>query len=184
MGILYRQISTWRTKQLVNSSQRCMSAKPVWRLLSQELGQVTIFRSRCHRLRAFLSKVLCRSSPSSCYDLPCPCPQQTSEFLNIYLFDLDELQTRCTTSVPSYMYLLHFLFKRVKLAPDGIWGVRKTWNFDYIQAPQSESTQHKWSNWMSNRKLLSYLSPVNEPRALVHYCFGDMANSVLLILRF
>ena len=41
MRILYRQISTWRTKQLVNSSWRHMSAKPVRRLLSQELIEIT-----------------------------------------------------------------------------------------------------------------------------------------------
>ena len=103
MGILYRQISTWRTKQLVNLSRCYVSAKPVWRLFSQELVEVTIFRSRCHRLRAFLSQILCRSSPSSCYYLPCPHSPQTSEFLSIYLLDLDGLQTRCTTSVPLYL---------------------------------------------------------------------------------
>ena len=157
MGILYRHISTWWTKQLVNSIRRYVSVKPVRRLLSQELAEVTIFQSRAIVSRAFLSKVLCGSSPGSCYYLPCPCSPQTLEFLNIYLLDLDGLQTRCTTSVPSY--LLYFLFKQVKLAPDGICGVHKTWNFGYIQAPQSESAQHKWSSWMSNRKLLPYLSP-------------------------
>ena len=80
-------------------------------------------QSRCHRLRAFLSQVLCRSSPSSCYYLPCPRSSQTSEYLNTYILDLDGLQTRCTTSVPTY--LLHFLFKRVKLAPDGSVGCVK-----------------------------------------------------------
>ena len=56
--------------------------------------------------------------------------------------------------------ILYFICKRVKFAPDGIYVVHKTWNFGYIQAPQSESAQHKWSSWTSNYKLLSYLSSV------------------------
>ena len=43
MGILYRKISTWRTKQLVNSRRRYVSTKPVRRFLSQELVEITIF---------------------------------------------------------------------------------------------------------------------------------------------
>ena len=43
----------------------------------------------------------------------------------------------------------------VPLSPSNVYD--KTWNFGYIQAPQSESAQHKWSSWMSNCKLLSYL---------------------------
>ena len=61
---------------------------------------------------------------------------QTSEFLT-YLLNLDGLQTRCTSSVPSY--LLYFFFKQVKFAPDGICGVRKIWNLAYIQALASWS---------------------------------------------
>ena len=80
------------------------------------------------------------------------------EFLNMYLLNLDGLQTQCMTSVPSY--LLYFLFKLVKFAPDGVCGVHKTWNFDYVQAPLSES-EPKWSSWTSNCKLLSYLSLAN-----------------------
>ena len=43
MGILYRKISTWRTKQLVNSRRRYVSTKSVRRVLSQELVEITIF---------------------------------------------------------------------------------------------------------------------------------------------
>ena len=43
MGILYRRISTWRTKQLVNMSRRYMATKPVRRVLNQELLEVIAF---------------------------------------------------------------------------------------------------------------------------------------------
>ena len=43
MGILYRKMSTWQTKQLVNSRRRYVSTKPVQRFLSQELVEITIF---------------------------------------------------------------------------------------------------------------------------------------------
>ena len=42
MGILYGRILTWQTEQVVNSSQRYVSATPVRRLLSQELVETTI----------------------------------------------------------------------------------------------------------------------------------------------
>ena len=43
MGILYRRIPTWRTKQLVNCSRLYLSTKPVRRLLNQELDEVIVF---------------------------------------------------------------------------------------------------------------------------------------------
>ena len=44
MGILYRPISTRRTKQLVNWSRHYVSTKPLQRLLNQELVEVTVFQ--------------------------------------------------------------------------------------------------------------------------------------------
>ena len=43
MGILYRRISTRRTKQLVNTSRQYVATKPVRRLLNQELLEVIVF---------------------------------------------------------------------------------------------------------------------------------------------
>ena len=43
MGILYRQIPRWLTVQLVNSSRRYVSTRPVRRLLSQQLVEPTVF---------------------------------------------------------------------------------------------------------------------------------------------
>ena len=46
LGILYRQVSTWRTEQLVNLSSPEVSEKPARRLSRQELVKVTLFWSR------------------------------------------------------------------------------------------------------------------------------------------
>ena len=58
IGILYRQISIWQTKQLVNSSQRYVSTKLVRRLLSQKL---TIFLSICHHFKVLYRKLCVRA---------------------------------------------------------------------------------------------------------------------------
>ena len=47
---------------------------------------------------------------------------QSSEFCNIYLLNLDGLQTRCMISVP--LYLLYFLFNQIVLAHKWVlWSV-------------------------------------------------------------
>ena len=72
MGILYRQILTWRTKQLVNLSQRYVSTKPVRRFLYQELVEITIFVLYAIVSRVFLSQIVHKSSRSSCTTGCCP----------------------------------------------------------------------------------------------------------------
>ena len=43
MGVLYGEISTWPTKQLVDLSRRYVSNKRVRRLLTEQLVEVTLF---------------------------------------------------------------------------------------------------------------------------------------------
>ena len=43
MGVLYGEISTWPTKQLVDLSRRYVSTKRVRRLLTEQLVEVTLF---------------------------------------------------------------------------------------------------------------------------------------------
>ena len=65
---------------------------------------------------------------------------------------------RTSNSVDYFSIIIYtvFLVLASQVCPRWDLWVHKTWNFDYIQALQSELAQHKWSSWMSNRKLLSY----------------------------
>ena len=165
-----REISTWRTKQPINLSWRYVSTKPVRRLLSQKLPIIL-----CHHFKFSIASCA-KSSPSSCHYVLWSHFLQSSEFLNIHLFNLDGLKTRCMTS--ALLYLLYSLFKWLIFTP------ARMGSEILATGPRSELAKHKQSSWMTHHKLPSQSTSKTNPVLqstivlelwpILWYSFGDL----------